>query len=229
MKRVNVQGKETNRLVDIHLRRTLLVLGWWWWRSLVVLLILLGRASGRRDHRWLRLGPGQDRNREVDNFVSLLLDLGAREDGVDVLWSLILANLLVAEPLLNGRDLLDDGLLVLLINVSVLFVRRGRLGHIVVQGLLELGGRLLALVELAVSEGDGIAQDLEGVQSRNVSRLGGILAFLRVQPVFSLAEASKEFLLFGGLDEGGIPIVELATGVVNILLEGILAILQTKM
>lgn len=219
---------EPYNLVDIHLRRTVVR---------VRLLLLLGvglrlrrllaslRGLCALDLGSLRLGLGQDGRSEVDDLVLLLQDLRARQHRVDVLRPLALPDDLVVQPLLHRRDLLDDSLLVLRVDVRVLVVVRGRLGQVQVDGLAQLADVLRALFGFLVAESDGVAEDLEAVELGDVDGLGGVLAFLRVEPVLGFLESSEELGLLRGLDEGGVAAVELAASVVDVLLKSVLTIL----
>ena len=167
-------------LIHIHLRRTLILLrsrrSLWGRRRLRFRGL---RARTRRNHR-LGLGLGQNRDGEINQLIPLLLNLCTRQDGIDVLRSLALPHVLVLEPLLDRRHLLNDGLLVLGVDVRVLLVSGGGLGHVVVERLAEVRDGLLALVDLLVAEGDRVAHDFEDIETGDVGGLGRLLAFFGV-------------------------------------------------
>lgn len=109
--------------------------------------------------------------------------------------------------------------------MRVLVVVRGCLGQVQVDRLAQLADVLRALFGFLVAEGDGVAEDLEAVELGNVDGLGGVLAFLGVEPVLGFLESSEELGLLRGLDESGVAAVELAASVVDVLLKSVLTIL----
>ena len=132
---------------------------------------------------------------------------------------------LVLEPLLNGRTLFDDGRLVLVVDMRVLVVGRGRLREVLVERRTELGDGAWTFFSLAVARDDGVADDFERVEAGDVGGFGSVLAVFRVQPVLGFLEQCEEFGFFGGLDVRGITVIEFATGVVDVFFEGIFAVL----
>ena len=160
-----------------------------------------------------------------ERHVLLLHHLCARQHRVHVLRPLRLPHNLVLQPLLHRRALLDDRLLVLRVDVRELLVRGRRVGHVPVDRLAQLGDDARAVLGFFVPEGDGVSQGLEPVELRDVDGLGRVLAFVAVEPVLGDGERGKKLLLLCGLDVRGIPVVELAAHVVDVLFERILAVL----
>ena len=109
--------------------------------------------------------------------------------------------------------------------MRILVVGRGRLRKVVVERGAEFGDGARAVFGFGVARDDGVADDLERVEAGDVGGFGGVLAFLRVEPVFGFLEERKEFGLFGGLDVGGETALELVAGIVDVFFEGVFAVL----
>lgn len=191
----DIVNKQT--LIDVHLRRSLGL-------RMLLLLLLLPRSRVRRLRPTVRclrpwpirrlhlgrlgLGLGQDRNGEINQLLPLLNDIRHLQHRILVLGPLGLPRDLVLEPLLDRRAFLDDGRLVLLINVRVLVVRGGRLRKVIVERRPEFSDDARAFFVLGPARDDGVADDFKRVEAGDVGGLGRVLAFLRVQPVFGLLE-----------------------------------------
>ena len=214
-------------LINVHLRRPfLLLLLRPRVRRLRPTLRCLRPGAIRRVHLdRLGLGLGQDRNHEINHLLPLLDDIRHLEHRILVLGPLSLPRNLVLEPFLNRRALFDDRRLVLVVDVRVLVVGRGRLAQIVVERRPELGDGARTVFGVGPARDDRVADDLESVEAGDVGGLGGVLAFLRVEPVLGFLEERDQFGFFGGLDVGGVAALELVAGIVDVFFEGVFAIL----
>lgn len=184
---------------------------------------------------------------ERDLLLSLLLDLSTGDDRLDVQRLLLLRVQLVAQPRLSVGASLDDGVDVGLGNVRVLLVSTGSLVLVTSDDLTKSGSRTGSVLVLAEAKGDGVSESLEGVKLGDVGRLGGVLSYrvdqfistskrrtetvksrrtlLSVEPVLGLSRERTKRLLVG-LGNVLLPCsLSLVTNVVNVLLEGVLAVL----
>lgn len=190
---------------------------------------IIGSAGGGRiDLRRFRLRLRKDGSGEVYNFILLLEYISSLQHRIDILWSLRLSRDLVIQPFLDSRTLLDNGLFLLLVDVCVLLLRGRSLRHVVVDSLAQLTDHPWSAFVLTVTRGDGVAKDFQSIEAGDVSGFGGVFAFVGVEPVFCLLESDDKVLLLGWLDVRGIAIIQLATGVINVLLQSILTILDRK-
>ena len=94
-----------------------------------------------------------------------------------------------------------------------------------VDDLSQSGGSLGPLLALLPPVDDGVTSLLELVELCDVSRLGGILALVGVQPVLGGLQPGQEGLLLGSLNERSVSSVELSSGVVDVLFERVLSLL----
>lgn len=121
----------------------------------------------------------------------------------------------------------DLGLLRLL-DVAVLLILTLGSGQVGVQSLPKSCGRLWPLLALLPPQHDRVAHGLKGIKLLDIGRLAGILTLFRIKPVLRLLKAVEESLLLGSLDVGSVSVVKLATGVVNVLLKSVLAVLKDE-
>ena len=220
-------------LIDIHFRRSLLLLLLLLlrpriWRLRPTLWCLRTRAIGCLHLGRLGLGLGQDWNREINGLLPLLYNIPHPENRILILGPLGLLRDLILEPLLNGRTFLHDRRLVLVINVRVLVVGRGRLGKVVIERRLEFGNGARTFFGFGPARDDGVANGFEPVEASDVGGFGSVFAFFRVEPVLGFLEKRKEFGFFGGLDIGGVTALEFVAGIVDVFFEGVFAVLRQE-
>ena len=125
----------------------------------------------------------------------------------------------------NGKETTYDLLLVGLLDVRVLFVVRLSLGQVHVQCLPESRSGLGSLIVLPPPQDDRVTHCLESVQSLDVGGFLSILTLLGVEPVLGLGESLEKRRFLGFLDIDGVSVLELSSGVVDVLLESVLSFL----
>lgn len=113
-----------------------------------------------------------------------------------------------------------------LLDVAVLLILTLGSGQVGVQSLPKSCGRLWPFLALLPPQHDRITHGLKGIKLLDVGRLAGILTLLRIKPVLRLLKALEESLLLGSLDVECVSVVKLASGVVNVLLKSVLAVLK---
>lgn len=118
-----------------------------------------------------------------------------------------------------------DLLQILLTNVLVRRITTLSLAQEIIRQLPQRRSGLGPVFALLPAEDNLVTEHLELVELFDILRLGRVLAFFRVEPVFGGGQAGEELVLFGLLDEGGVSAVELAAHVVDVFLEGVLAVL----
>ena len=124
---------------------------------------------------------------------------------------------------MNGHAFLDDRRLVLVVDVRVLVVGRGRLGKVVVERCPEFGDDVRTFFGVGPARSDGVANDLERIEAGDVDGFGGVLAFFRVEPILGFLEQRTQFGFFGGLN---ITALEFVAGIVDVFSEGVFAVLE---
>ena len=100
-----------------------------------------------------------------DSLLLLLLEVGRGDNRLDVQRLLRLTGQLVAQPRLRIRTRLNDSVEIFGVNVSVLLVPVVGLVGEPSDDFSELGSRAGSVVVLAVSELDGVSENLEAVES----------------------------------------------------------------
>lgn len=120
--------------------------------------------------------------------------------------------------------LFNDFLLVGIADVRVLFVSTLSLFEEVVNRLSQCRGSLWSSVILGQSLGDGSTNLVELLDSLDVGRLGGFFTFVGVEPFLLCVQSSQVLFLFFRLNIRSESTVELASLVVDHLLQGILAV-----
>lgn len=110
--------------------------------------------------------------------------------------------------------------------MAVLLILTLGSGQVGVQSLPKSSGSPRPILALLPPQHDRVTHGLKSIELLDVGRFGGILTVLRVEPVLSLLKTLKESFLLRSLDVVGVSVVKLASGVVDIFFESILAVLE---
>src|SRR5258706_1968417 len=180
-------------LIDVHVARLGRSRLRRWSRGSAILLsrFFLGRRGSGRLRNRLGFGFGEDRRGEVHQLFPLLLDFFSRDDRGLALWLLSLSRELVLQPFLGCRRLFNDRLQLLGLNVRVSLFTRGRLRHVLIDGITQERRGARQLLVFLPPEDDGVAECLERIGLFSVGRLGSVLSFLGVKPFLCLGEEGQ--------------------------------------